>query len=165
MGTAVSFSVNSVPELLWQFSYSGAGVSGSGYLTTLTTQVAGAYQIVGLSGSRNGDLMNSLLPAGTYLASGGGVLISDNLLFSVDPFLAFGGFTFHAGSDRYNIYYDGSQYYELAGAACGGATCGSAGHLGTPINFTVRSVPEPATFALLGIGLAAIGGWRRRSTI
>ena len=33
-------------------------------------------------------------------ASAGGVLISDNLLFPTDPFLDFGGFTFHAGSDR-----------------------------------------------------------------
>lgn len=163
MGTTVSFSVNSLPEFLWQFSYSGAGVSGSGYLTTLTTPVGGAYQIVGLSGLRNGDLMNALLPAGTYLAGGGGVLISDNLLFPVDPFLAYGGFTFHAGSDRYNVYFDGSQYYELAGADCGASNCGQPGHMGTPISFTVSRVPEPGTVALLGVGLAVIA-WQRRRT-
>ena len=76
--------------------------------------------------------------------------------------MAFGGFTFHAGSDRYNIYYDGSQYYELAGAACWAATRGSAGPLGTPINFTVRSVPEPTAIALLGAGMLGFGVARRR---
>jgi len=161
-GTPIAFSANQVPEFLWQFSYSGAGVSASGYLTTLTNMVGGAYEIVGLTGTRDGDAMNSLFPAGTYGASGGGVLISDNDLFPDGPYLGLGGFTFHAGDDRYNIYYVDGQYYELAGADCGGATCGQPGHLGTSIVFSLSPVPEPTVLALLGAALPGISWARRR---
>jgi len=51
------------------------------------------------------------------------------------PFLQTGGVTFHAGSDRYNVYDLNGQYYDLAGADCGASNCGQPGHLGTPISF------------------------------
>ena len=105
LGTGIVFSATLVPSIDWSFAYSGPGVTASGILTTLATPVGSGYQIVGLNGTRNGQEMNALFPAGTYLASGGGELISDNLLFDTDPHLGFGGFTFHAGDDRYNVYY------------------------------------------------------------
>jgi hypothetical protein len=165
LGTPISLTVTNVPSLQWAFSYSGAGVSGSGYLTTLATPVGGAYQIVGLSGDQNGDAMNALFPAGTYLASGGGELISDNLLFASSPYLDLSGFTFHAGDDRYNVYDDNGQYYDLAGADCSAALCGSASDLGTPITFSISQiseVPEPFTLSLFGAGLAGAAALRRR---
>ena len=157
LGTSVSFSAALVPSIDWAFSYSGAGVVGSGILTTLATPTGGKYEIVGLSGLRNGAPMNALFPAGTYAASGGGLLISDDLLSATEPFLATGGFTFHAGSDRYNVYGQSGVYYELAGADCGASTCGLAGHLGTPISFSVVAVPEPEIVVLLGLGLVGVG--------
>ena len=157
LGTPVALSVTSVPELEWQFSYSGAGVTADGILTTLATPVGGDYQIVGLQGERNGMAMNALLPGGTWSASGGGLLISDNLLSPTDPFLDLYGFTFHSGNDRDNVYDDNGQYYELAGVDCLASNCGQPGHLGTPIKFSLTpiSVPEPSTLPLLMAGLIA----------
>jgi len=165
LGTPITFTAALVPSIEWQFSYSGNGVSASGNLLTLATEVAGHYQIVGLSGTRNGAAMNALFPAGTYSASGGGLLFSDNLLFPSDPFLDTGGFTFHAGSDRYNVYYADGIYYDLAGADCGAATCGQPGHLGKPISFSISQVPEPGSLALLAMAAFAMLGIGTRKRI
>jgi len=161
LGTSIVFSASLVPSIDWTFVYSGAGVNASGTITTLATPVGGGYQIVGLSGTRNGQNMNALFPAGVYSASGGGLLLSDDLLFASEPHLTIGGFTFHAGDDRYNVYDDGGQYYDLAGIDCGGSTCGQPGHLGTPISFAVNQVPEPGTLALAGMALFGLFGTKR----
>ena len=51
--------------LLWSYSYSGGGVSGSGYLTTSSTLTAGAYAITGISGNRGSLPVETLLAPGT----------------------------------------------------------------------------------------------------
>lgn len=162
LGTAVSFAATVLPSIDWAFSYEGAGVIASGVLTTLASPIGGHYQIVGLDGKRNGVAMNALFPAGTYGVSGGGVFFSDNLLSDVDPFLETGGFTFHAGSDRFNVYAIGDQYFDFAGADCLGSNCGQPGHMGTPIRFTLSQVPEPATLLLACTSLLGLAARRQR---
>ena len=154
-GTPVTFTATLVPSREWRFAYSGDGVSASGTLVTPATPSLGQYDIVGLFGERNGQAMNALLPPGDYPAAGGSALHSDNLLSLVAPNLDLLGFTFHAGDDRYNVYYSGGAYYDLAGIDCGDG-CGRPGHLGTPVTFTLLPVPEPPAAALLLAAMAAL---------
>jgi len=132
----------SAQTTVWSYSYTGSGVSGSGYLATSSTATPGRYAIEGVSGKVGALPVEMLLSAGTHPASGGGLLISDNLFFSGSPALDLGGFTVQAGADLYNVYFTGGQYYQLAGADCGGSTCGTPGHLGTSISFSAALVPS-----------------------
>ena len=52
--------------LLWNWSYTGAGVSASGTFTTNhAPDAAGFYQIVGITGADNGVTITGLQPTGT----------------------------------------------------------------------------------------------------
>src|SRR6476660_6643770 len=52
--------------LLWNWSYSGAGISASGTITTGdTATAAGRFLITGITGSRNGVAIVGLQPTGT----------------------------------------------------------------------------------------------------
>lgn len=51
--------------LVWSYSYSGTGVSGSGYLATTSTLTGGAYTITGISATLGTEPVESLLAPGT----------------------------------------------------------------------------------------------------
>src|SRR5258706_15953592 len=87
-----SMAANAGP-LLWNFAYTGTGVSANGILTTDSTLIGGAYQITGLSGQRKGESILGLVPAGT-IAAPGGWRFSNNLLDAIPPGLGYAGFAF-----------------------------------------------------------------------
>jgi hypothetical protein len=146
-------------NLLWSYSYSGAGVAGSGYLTTSAVPDAtGAYAIQALTGVENGAAIRMLFPAGVFSVSGGGEFTSDNLLRAGSPQLDFGGFTFATSADQHNVYYTGGSYHDLAGADCPAATCGDPSHLGTVVNFAATVVPSiDWNFSYSGVGITGSG--------
>jgi hypothetical protein len=153
----------------WAFSYTGAA-SGSGLLTTDPLS-GGFYTITGISGTGTGGTILALLPAGNDPVScSGGCLISDNKLFPGSPALDFYGFTFHTAVDDFNIYYDSGSYYDLSlktwqthcSTGCSGSDSNA---IAARISFSLFQVPEPATLALFGLGVLALGVARRRKSI
>src|SRR5580692_4366574 len=79
-------------SLLWNWSYSGAGVSASGTFTTNDTpDGAGLYQIVGITGTDNGATITGLQPTGTPIP-GNEPYAVDNLVSAAEPRLTMHGF-------------------------------------------------------------------------
>ncbi|WP_341528439.1 hypothetical protein WKK05_03565 [Nostoc sp. UHCC 0302] len=69
--------------LSWDWNYSGTGIAASGTLTTNdTADDFGFYQILGISGIRNGETITGLQPAGTP--------IPGNEPFNVDNLISLG---------------------------------------------------------------------------
>lgn len=137
---------------MWTFSYNGTGASANGTLATGSNLGDGSYLITGISGDLNGQPILSLAAPNTI--SG---YVWDNLLFPAGPqFVDTGGFVFQTASGYFNVC---SNQAPLI------ASCGSGGtqefnmQTGamTGIDMTVSQVPEPGTFALLGLGLGLIG--------
>src|SRR6516164_1165856 len=71
--------------LLWNWSYSGAGISASGTFTTNDApDAAGFYQIVEITGSDNGATITGLQPTGTPIP-GNEPYAVDNLVSAAEP--------------------------------------------------------------------------------
>jgi hypothetical protein len=83
--------------LLWNWSYSGAGVSASGTFTTnVAPDDAGFYQIIGITGPTTGVTITGLQPTGTAIP-GNEPYAVDNLVSAVEPRLTTHGFGFSLG--------------------------------------------------------------------
>jgi hypothetical protein len=149
--------------LLWDFSYTGPGVSASGELYTDPLS-GGSYLITDITGSRDGDPITGLIPADSDGS------FSDNLLYPDEPLLDVYGFsltTLSTGS--FNVFYDtvlppgcgSASYAEIPGP---GYSCnGSNGVDLTAFDATLEGdVPEPGTMALLATAITGLGLIRRR---
>jgi hypothetical protein len=99
--------------LLWNWSYSGTGVSASGTFTTNNApDGAGFYQIVGITGADDGVAITGIESTGTAIR-GNEPYAVDNLASAAEPHLTTHGFGFSlANGDRANPFYYGSSYYE-----------------------------------------------------
>jgi PEP-CTERM motif len=135
----------------FDFSFSGAGISGSGMFTV--TMVSGnEFLVSAISGTQNGLSMTLLAP--------GAFAQNNNDIFSSSPFLTIGGVAFTANGAMYNVYFNPGTagYFECSSVPCLNGT-------GTPITFSiteVTAVPEPGTLMLLGSGVLGLAGVIRR---
>ena len=67
-GVLTTVSEPAAAPLQWTWHYTGAGVAASGTLTTNeVANGAGYFQIIGITGSRNGVKIVRLQPAGTAI--------------------------------------------------------------------------------------------------
>ena len=138
----------------WSFWYSGAGVSADGILTTGGYDASfGGYVITGISGERNGVMIDALVnnpnsPQPAYL----GNIVFDNLLL-VSTGVDYNGLFYSAGGTNYNAYLNtDNKYYDLTQAQA------AAGSLGIQITAGgLQAIPDGgATITLLGMGLLLI---------
>jgi hypothetical protein len=127
--------------LLWNWSYSGTGVSASGTFTTNDTpNGAGFYQIVGITGVNNGVTITGLQPTGTAIP-GNEPYAVDNLVSTAEPRLTAHGFGFSLANGNYaNPFYKGSNYLEYLSVPpyINGADPER------PVSFLAAIVPEPS---------------------
>lgn len=147
-------------SIVWNFSYSGSGVSASGTLTTTgTLDSSGAYDILSISGTRTDgsgtSAIGGLLPSNpTY---------NDNELFMTGALFDQLGVGFSVGTTQYDLYFNSqpacgpSGYREDNGSAF--PYCSSKAPVINNVSVT-RSVPEPGTLALMALGIALVFGGR-----
>ncbi|MEH2024981.1 hypothetical protein [Nostoc sp.] len=130
-----------VSAAIFDFSYYGRTVldpndivTASGRLTTNPYDSAtNSYEIIDITGTRNGNPIKSLLSPGLFLDN-------DNLLFTETPALDEFGFAYTVGGVSYNLFYT-YDYIEL----------GEQGYYtGYPLtSFSITSIPESSL--MLGI--------------
>jgi hypothetical protein len=125
--------------LLWNWSYSGTGISASGTFTTNDApDGAGFYQITGITGSDNGVAITDLQPTGTAIP-GNKPYAVDNLVSTAEPRLTMHGFGFSLANGNYaNPFYNGSSFYEYLSAPPYVKGAGPE----TPVSFSAAIVPE-----------------------
>lgn len=158
--------------LVFTFNYSGTNLANGAFTatgtlttsdTTVTTAFGQAYQITGITGTRNGSAITGLIPAGTDF---GGVAIDNYLLVGpTGQRLTDAGFGFSvAGTGNlFNPYFFGGTYQEYVRTAAGADFQNTSA-----VTFTVTQVgagvPEPATWAMMMLGFGAMGATLRRKT-
>jgi len=125
--------------LLWNWSYSGAGVSASGTFTTNDApDGAGFYQIVGITGADNGVTITGLQPARAAIP-GNEPYAVDNVVSAAEPHVTTHGFGFSLANGNYaNPFYKGSNYYEYLSAPPYVSGAGPE----RPVSFSAAIVPE-----------------------
>ena len=124
---ALSFAGSAKADpLYWDFSFSGAGVVGSGELITSDTAdpsapLPGGLDILSIDGMVNGDAITGLLGgAGAAAYSPDGAFIYDNDFYAAGSDSAAGGYfdddglLFTTAETSYNLFFDGTTYWDYA---------------------------------------------------
>jgi hypothetical protein len=143
--------------LLWNWSYSGAGVSASGTFTTKAPDGAGFYRIIGITGADNGVTVTGLQPTRTAIP-GNEPYAVDNLVSAAEPRLTTHGFGFSLANGNYvNPFYNGSSYYEYLSVP---PYVNGAGPE-RPVSFSAAIVPEPSAASLMLVGLVGLFSFAR----
>ena len=148
--------------LTWNWTYSGAGISAAGTLTTSDKpDLDGYYQILAIAGTDNGVTITGLQPTGTAIP-GNEPYAVDNLLSVTAPQLTIHGLGFSLANGEYaNPFHNGSSYFEYLSSPP--YTTGAEVEM--PISFTAIIVPEPSSIGIMLAALAALIGYSSRARL
>lgn len=154
----IALGVPARADIIWNFTYSGGTFPSFGphydqpdYIagqlaTTNLNMASNTYTIIGITGTDNGSNIIGLQSEPYF----------DNLLYATAPYLDFDGFGFSdAAGESVNLYYKVSNghYWDWFDQ---GATEVQNGNF--IVTQATAAVPEPASIALLGVGLVLFAG-------
>ncbi|HIK07170.1 MAG TPA: PEP-CTERM sorting domain-containing protein [Trichormus sp. M33_DOE_039] len=95
-------TINAASALTWKWNYSGAGITASGtFITNNTADDLGFYQILGITGTRNGETITGLQPTGTPIP-GNEPFEVDNLISLNPQQLTGDGFGYSTSGGNYS---------------------------------------------------------------
>lgn len=149
---------------LWDWTYSANNISASGTFTTLDApDTNGGYLITAITGTRNGETITALQPAGSAIP-GNEPYAVDNLVFKNPAAqLSTQGFGFQTADGNYSNPFYASflptpvylEFYSMPA---------SQTSTELPVAFSAKlvSTPEPQTYTLAAIAALLLGIWRRK---
>ena len=151
--------------LAFSFETQDGVFSGSGDLMVSDTlDSAGGYDVTGLSGTLSGPgggamtlVANPLQP--TTSTDSTGSWYYDNVVSASAPWFDLSGLLFEAGGYEYNLFASASDYILSSRNPAGSYNPGQVVD-----RLTVASIPEPATWLMMGVGFAALGFGGRRAS-
>ncbi len=157
--------------LIWNWNYSGTGISAAGTFTTVDTADAlGFYKITAITGTRNGIAITGLQPAGTPIP-GNEPFAVDNLIRLSGHQLTGDGFGYSTAAGTYVSPFFADfltvpGYLEVFSAPpiVSGSDNFGPEDSELPVVFSATPVPEPATAIMMAAGLGVLLVTRRRLT-
>jgi hypothetical protein len=163
-GAAVLCAVAASAEAkVYDFSFTGNGVSGSGVITTADSNAASAVTSV------TGSVFDSFVGPGAFSITGlSAYAAADNILYpTTQPLVDFGGVSFTTDTGgEFNLGLGGGGLYGLVlNSAVQNPVGYGNGGFDNPgsvnISMSVTGVPEPATWAVMLLGFGGIGAAMR----
>ncbi|WP_427156960.1 PEP-CTERM sorting domain-containing protein [Aliinostoc sp. HNIBRCY26] len=162
-------TINAASALTWKWNYSGAGITASGnFITNETADNFGFYQILGITGTRNGETITGLQPTGTPIPGNEPFEVANLISLNLQQ-LTGDGFGYSTSGGNYSSPFFASflpipGYLEVFSAPP--LTPGSE-NLGIedselPISFSasIITVPEPTSILSL-FALATLGAYTK----
>ena len=155
---ATLLSAPASASLLWHWQYTGVGIEANGQFTTTDSANSnGYYEIIGITGTRNGEAITSLTPTGESIP-GNEPYASDNWLRpGLDRQLTEHGFGFSTAGGRYANLFWADWFAPQSSVEVLTAAPYSEIASEVAVSFSAELIPEPSTIGLPLGGLAMLG--------